>query len=202
MFLDLGLTPQEMSRTSGISLREIRECLKRIDERDETALGQGQNSRRRGRANPFGTVLLAEKYALIATDLAWELEARGLVLSKIAYSLVGTLKAVEEEGVGFALLNIELQGGLSYPAARRLRARGIPFAFLTSFEDDEIDPKFRNVARLSKPQDPKIIAECVLGFVRILTQMTSSAKDGKATMLNAAKAGAAASAPAQLKNLA
>ena len=115
-------------------------------------------------------ILLAEDDVVVATDLAFELEALGLVLSAITSSVEGVLKGIEAEDVGFALLNVGLQDGVVYPAAKRLKALGIPFAFLTSFDAAEIDPEFQDIPRLSKPRESRAIAEFVAGHVAALTQ--------------------------------
>lgn len=110
-------------------------------------------------------ILLAEEDVVVATDLASELEALGLFLSHITSSVEGVLKGIEAKQVDFAILNVSLQDGVVYPAARRLKAVGIPFAFLTSFDKDEIHPEFRDVPRLSKPDESKAIAEIVARLV-------------------------------------
>ena len=111
-------------------------------------------------------ILLAEEDVLVATDLACELEAMGLVISAMTRSVKGVLKAVEVEEVDFGVLNVSLPDGPSYPAAHRLRALGIPFAFLTSYNQADIEAEFRDIPRLSKPQDPRMIARSIMGLTR------------------------------------
>lgn len=108
------------------------------------------------------TVLLAEHDFFVATDLAFELERRGMAVTVIATSLHETLTAIAEKRPGFALLNIAFPDGDSYPAARRLRDLKIPFAFLTGFDAREIPDEFRQIPRVAKPQDPQVIAASVL----------------------------------------
>jgi CheY-like chemotaxis protein len=115
-------------------------------------------------------ILLAEKDVVVATDLAFELEALGLTISSITSSVESLWQLIGTKKVDFAILNVNLQDGVSYPAAKRLKALGIPFIFLTSFEKSEIDPEFHDIPRLSKPQDSRAIAEFVADLVRILTQ--------------------------------
>lgn len=53
-----------------------------------------------------------------------------------------------------ALLDINLGGTLSFPIATKLRALGIPFIFLTGYDDREVVPaEFRSVRCISKPCD-------------------------------------------------
>lgn len=109
-------------------------------------------------------ILLIEKDSVVANDLALELEALGMWISGITNSLIGALKEIEEKDLDFALLSVELQDGVSYQVARRLMTLGVPFAFFTSFENDEIDPEFRHVPRLSKPLDTPAIADFVVSL--------------------------------------
>lgn len=106
-------------------------------------------------------VLLAERDVLVAMDLASELETAGIATVGITASMVEALKLVDDKQVDFALLNVGLREGASFPLAKRLTALGIPFAFLTSFEQEDIAPEFRNVPRISKPQYTCEIAKSV-----------------------------------------
>lgn len=51
-----------------------------------------------------------------------------------------------------ALLDVNLAGHFSFPIARALSSRGVPFAFLTGYDDPTIIPlEFGGARRLSKP---------------------------------------------------
>ena len=113
-------------------------------------------------------ILLAEDDVVVATDLAIEMEASGLGLAAITGSVEGVLKWIDAEDGGFAVLNVNLQDGVIYPAAKRLRALGIPFAFLTSLKKDEIDLEFWDVPHLSKPHETSAIARFVADLVGAL----------------------------------
>ncbi|EDQ03595.1 hypothetical protein OIHEL45_16526 [Sulfitobacter indolifex HEL-45] len=91
------------------------------------------------------------------------------VLAK-ASSSVSALKVIDESSLDFALLNVELQDGTSYPVAKRLKALEIPFVFFTSFEKSEIDLEFHDVPRLAKPQDARFVADFVAGLMKTLAQ--------------------------------
>ena len=115
-------------------------------------------------------VLLAEKDDLVTTDLAVELENSGLTVSAMTSSCVSALRVIDENSLDFALLNVELLDGASYPVAKRLKALGIPFVFFTSFEKSEIDLEFHDVPRLAKPQDSRFVADFVAGLLNSLAQ--------------------------------
>jgi DNA-binding response OmpR family regulator len=115
-------------------------------------------------------VLLAEGDILLATDLAFEFEMSEFTISALACTLPGALKGIEGSRPDLAVLNIELQGGNSYPAARRLKALGIPFVFITDLEEVEICLEFQDVPCRMKPQDCKDVAAFVAGLVENFNQ--------------------------------
>lgn len=115
-------------------------------------------------------LLLAEDDAVVALDLAQELEAAGLAISGIAHSVKEAMRLIERQTADIALLNVSLRDGDSYPVARRLRALGIPFVFLTSFSRDEIHPEFRDAPHLPKPQAPAAIAAFVAEMIRTVAE--------------------------------
>ena len=54
-----------------------------------------------------------------------------------------------------AILDINLDGRLSFPICQVLQQRGIPFCFLTAYSDLSLVPKqFRGVPLVSKPFEP------------------------------------------------
>jgi DNA-binding response OmpR family regulator len=111
-------------------------------------------------------LLLAEKSPLIANDLAQELELLGVLTTGIANSVSAALSIIDTRPLDFAVLNVDLRDGKSYPVARRLVQFGIPFAFFTTFDREEISPEFHHIPRLAKPQDSGVIAELIAGLIR------------------------------------
>jgi CheY-like chemotaxis protein len=63
-----------------------------------------------------------------------------------------------------ALLDINLGGQLVYPLAEALQARHTPFAFATGYGNLRLDPRFADVAVLTKPINPSRLREVVRGF--------------------------------------
>ena len=178
VFLDLGLTPHEMSRLSGFPLIAIRQGLTRregagcpprpaeIRPRPVQFAARRIDPGRQDRTR----ILLAEKDIVVANDLACEIAQHGAARVEVVHSLSAAMNRIAGTAPDLAVLNVQLQDELSYPAARRLVALGIPFVFWTSFDDAEILSEFRDVPRLSKPQNTKIVAECINGFVKFLAQ--------------------------------
>ena len=98
--------------------------------------------------------------------------------SRSGITVVGIVRFVEEAleringgTTDFALLNVFLQDGVSYPAARLLKELSIPYAFFTGLGKGEIEPEFLAIPHLSKPQCPKAVARSVSNLVRYLPPM-------------------------------
>ena len=80
------------------------------------------------------------------------------VLSAEGWRIVGPVgrldKAIALAGsatIDVALLDVNLHGEPSYPVARVLAERGIPFAFVTGYEGDIVAPAFQARPVLTKP---------------------------------------------------
>ncbi|MFG6638184.1 hypothetical protein ACGYJ8_19970 [Sulfitobacter sp. 1A12126] len=119
-------------------------------------------------------ILLAETDVLVAMDLATEFETVGMAIVGITGSVAQVVELIEEKKPDFVLLNVSLEDGVSFPVARRLVAIGPPFAFLTSYEKDELDLEFRDVPYLPKPQDPKDIVSFVANLLGMPIESTQS----------------------------
>lgn len=69
--------------------------------------------------------------------------------------------AAQAEGLDLALLDVSLSGQPIYPVARSLRARGVPFIFLTGFSVDSIDTEFEGTSIVPKPIDRDALAKAI-----------------------------------------
>ena len=79
-------------------------------------------------------------------------------LTEYGHSVVGpvgraaeALMAAKETEYDAAILDINLGDGMAYPVADILSARGVPFVFVTGYEADTVDDRFRHVPVLQKP---------------------------------------------------
>jgi two-component sensor histidine kinase/CheY-like chemotaxis protein len=105
-----------------------------------------------------GTVMLVEDEALVAIMMADLLAGLGYgVLGPIA-SVAQSVRPAEEAEVDAALLDVTLGGERIYPVAEILSNRGIPYAFLTGYGREGIDPRFAGVTVLQKPVDEVALA--------------------------------------------
>jgi CheY-like chemotaxis protein len=92
--------------------------------------GAGQN----GRAGASGRLraLLVEDEPLVALMIEDMLDDLGVEVARSVTTLADAMAAVETE-IDFALLDINLKGERSFPAAEALRKRGKPFLFVTGY---------------------------------------------------------------------
>ena len=58
---------------------------------------------------------------------------------------------IETGGIDVAVLDVNLNGQLSYPVADALAARGIPFVFSTGYGKDRLPDGYRSFPVLQKP---------------------------------------------------
>jgi CheY-like chemotaxis protein len=87
--------------------------------------------------------------------VAWLLQD---MLTDLGCTVVGpaariaeALTIIDVEAIDAAVLDVNLNGELSYPVADALRARGIPFAFSTGYHKASVWDGYREQAVLQKP---------------------------------------------------
>lgn len=97
-------------------------------------------------------ILLVEDEALVAIDLAYELEKAGAAVT-FATTLAEALAIAEiEPHHSAAVLDINLRGEEVYPAAEILAENGVPFLFCTGHgRREELTPRFPEAPVLAKP---------------------------------------------------
>jgi DNA-binding NtrC family response regulator len=103
--------------------------------------------------SPFSgrRVLLVEDEMIVA----WLLED---MLADLSCAVVGPAASVDQalamidtEAIDVAVLDVNLNGQMSYPVADALAARGVPFAFSTGYQKDRLVERYRTVPALQKP---------------------------------------------------
>ncbi|MRX51339.1 response regulator [Paracoccus sp. S-4012] len=109
-------------------------------------------------------ILLVEDDFVIALDQAASLAEAGARVVGPAPTLAAALKLVAEaERLDGAILDVNLRGELSYPVADALRARSVPFVFLTGYDRSTISASYPNVPVCEKPFNLTRIAEVMFG---------------------------------------
>ena len=108
-------------------------------------------------------VLVVEDNFLIAEHVCSLLEQQGCDVLGPAPRLARALELVRVTRViDGALLDINLNGELCFPAAAALAERAVPFAFLTGYDDRTIVPKeFAGRPVLPKPLDEQRLIEVI-----------------------------------------
>jgi CheY-like chemotaxis protein len=96
-------------------------------------------------------ILVVEDDWLISTLLADVLTDRGCEVVGPVSSVAGALVLAAGEAIDAALLDLNVKGEVSYPVARTLAERGIPFAFLTGYVAGKISETYRERPMLQKP---------------------------------------------------
>jgi CheY-like chemotaxis protein len=93
-------------------------------------------------------------------------EARS-ILADVGAEVLGPVATTKEAQavlesrlrVDGVLLDVNLRGELAYDFADTLRARGIPFAFVTGYDHAAFPDRFAKTARLPKPVNRKHLIE-------------------------------------------
>jgi PAS domain S-box-containing protein len=108
------------------------------------------------------TVLVVEDDYYLANDTAAALRGAGADVLGPCPSEAATRALLEDEAPTHAVLDLNLGGGgPRFEIARLLKARGIPFVFLTGYDPDVIPEEMRDVVRLEKPLPFREIVEAV-----------------------------------------
>jgi two-component sensor histidine kinase/DNA-binding response OmpR family regulator len=102
-------------------------------------------------------VLLVEDEALVAMMIQE-------CLAEFGYQVIGPICTASEAAakakdgpLEAAVLDINLGDGAVYPIADMLAARGVPFVFVTGYDPDSVDPRFRKIPILQKPIEREML---------------------------------------------
>ena len=105
-------------------------------------------------------ILVVEDVVLVAELICDQLEECGCAIVGPVASLRPALLLARDETLDGAILDVHLDGELSFAVAAVLRERDIPFVFLTGYDDRNIfPPEYDQVPCLRKPiRGPELIA--------------------------------------------
>lgn len=95
-------------------------------------------------------VLIVEDEVLITTLIVDVLEDRGVIVVGPAATLGHALELARNEPLDAAVLDVNLGTDTSFPVARLLRERQIPFFYTTAFAN-KVHPDIGDAAFLAKP---------------------------------------------------
>jgi len=101
-------------------------------------------------------ILVVEDQILLGMMLRDLLEDLGYRVSMVA-DLVDALAFVDANAPTAAILDINLGGEQSYPVARALREKAIPFMFTTGYGERHLPTEFEGAKTVQKPYLPQVI---------------------------------------------
>ena len=103
--------------------------------------------------SPFAgrSVLVVEDEMIVAWLLEDMLAELGCAVVGPAGSVNKALAMIDAEAIDVAVLDVNLNGEMSYPIADALAARGVPFVFVTGYDKDRMLDGYRNFPVLQKP---------------------------------------------------
>ena len=97
-------------------------------------------------------ILIVEDEYLLADDLSHALESAGAkVLGPLGSVEDATAFIAGEPSIDAAVLDVNLRGDMVFPVADALRARGVPFAFATGYDQWALPQRFADAPRVEKP---------------------------------------------------
>lgn len=103
-------------------------------------------------------ILVVEDTLLVAEVISEMLQANGCEVIGPVARLAQALELAHAEPLDGAMLDVNLAGEPCFPVAAALAARGIPFIFLTGYDDAGVFPaRYREVPRLAKPFDEFVL---------------------------------------------
>ena len=109
-------------------------------------------------------ILVVEDDFITAEDLRRELEHLGAEVLGPVPDVAGALGLVAgDPAPDGALLDINLGGVASYPVADALRARDVPFVFVTGYDSGAIPASYADVPRVEKLGDIERIVRLLFG---------------------------------------
>lgn len=98
--------------------------------------------------------LLIEDEALILLDVKSMLREMGWEVAGSATKIDAAMRLARTGSFDAAIIDINLDGSMTYPVADILRERAIPFAFTTGYGRTAIDDAYADVPVLHKPFGP------------------------------------------------
>lgn len=110
-----------------------------------------------------GKLLLVEDEPLIAFLLQDIVRELGFEVEGVAgsLSLAIELATAKADSIDAAILDINLNGVMSYAAAEALVERGVPVIFVTGYAAEDAPPSLAHLKVLRKPYDSAHIAQAL-----------------------------------------
>lgn len=110
-------------------------------------------------------VLIVEDRYLIASDVEVEVRRLGGSIAGLAPTVARAKELLGETQIDLAILDVNLENEKIYPFADVLAARGLPFLFLTGYDEWLLPPKWLDRPRLTKPLNPRALRDAIAKLV-------------------------------------
>lgn len=107
-------------------------------------------------------ILLVEDEYYLADDLRRVLEKEGARIVGPFASLDPASAAARTAELDCAVLDLNLQGELSFALYEELAARGVPLVVISGYDRSSLPSEFAEITLLSKPVDTSRLIECVV----------------------------------------
>jgi DNA-binding response OmpR family regulator len=111
-------------------------------------------------------VLVVEDESLLAETLCDLMQDAGCEPVGPAATVAAALSLIDQVRIDVALLDIRLEREMSFPVAYALRSRGIPWLFLTSYEQRQLPDDLADALLVEKPFSPTALVELVRRLAR------------------------------------
>jgi CheY-like chemotaxis protein len=111
-------------------------------------------------------VLLVEDEALLSMLIEESIEKLGCDIVGVAACLEEALIKARSLMLDVAILDVNLDGQLSYPVAEILRSRSIPFIFVTGYEAKSLQGQWQDCFCLQKPLRGPALADALNAALR------------------------------------
>jgi CheY-like chemotaxis protein len=96
-------------------------------------------------------ILVVEDMLLVAQEIESLLQDLGCEVVGPIPRLEQAVDTARSEDFDGAILDVNLDGRDVYPVAAELRSRGIPFFFITGYDQQILDPAYQDRPHLEKP---------------------------------------------------
>jgi PAS domain S-box-containing protein len=137
----------------------LRETAGAREPRKKAAVHAGNGAKQPAAVATGHRVLLVEDEALVAMMIQECLAENGHSVIGPISRASDALQAAKEADYDAAILDINLGDGMAYPVAEIVSSRGVPFVFVTGYEADAIDERFRAVPILQKPIERQMLEQ-------------------------------------------
>lgn len=114
-------------------------------------------------SDAVGRLFLVEDEVIIAADMKFRLQDAGYVVAHSASTLRDAISIARLADIEVAVLDVNLNGEMSFPVADILQSRAIPFVFITGYQPDGLIPgRFGAVQVVRKPCPPEVLERALL----------------------------------------